>query len=133
MDDRSTSKWAAELRSCRQWTRDQARELLQRQQRSGETVTRFARRMGLEPKRVLQWRRRLGMGQPRGNARSRALESACEFVPVQVRGAQPIEIGSALLVVTIGEQLRVEVHRADASTAGWVALLAVGCAKGVGL
>jgi hypothetical protein len=115
MQNRAMQKWAAQLRSCRHWTQEQAREVLQRQRASGEGVTEFAHRMGFVPQRLFWWRGQLGDSEP--------AEASCEraFVPVVVRDQHPA--CATRIVVDLGDGIQVQVNEVDASTAGWVALL----------
>ena len=121
-------KWAAQLRSCRHWSEDQARDVLHRQQASGDALATFARRMGFVPQRLAWWRDRLGNIESERQANVR---TAPLFLPVTVRDAQVASPGrTALMVVRVGRDVEVDVHQADATTAAWVALLAVECAAG---
>ncbi len=42
------------------WSADEARALLERQERSGLSLWRFATEQGIEPERLYRWRRKLG-------------------------------------------------------------------------
>jgi transposase-like protein len=129
MNERQMQSWAAALRGRRQWTEDQAREVLHRQGASGQNVTRFARRMGFVAQRLHWWRRRLGNASG-VDTRSGVGEVALEFVPVVVRGALQVSDVQAPIVVRLCQQVRVEVHQPDATTAAWVALVVAGFANG---
>jgi transposase-like protein len=110
-------KWAEQLRSCRYWTQEQARDVLQRQHASGEGITAFARRMGFVPQRLFWWRGKLGDGEPESGL-------AQSFVPVVVRAAAPEEPErGARICIELRDGVRVVVNEVDATTAGWVALL----------
>jgi transposase-like protein len=132
MNERQMQKWAAALRGRRQWTELQARDVLQRQGASGESVTVFARRMGFVPQRLYWWSNKLQDGDGFG---ARRLEPAAtrQFAPVVVREAAPIADVGAPIVVRFGDRVLVEVHHPDATTAAWVALVVAGCANGVAL
>ena len=114
MQEREMQKWAEQLRSCGNWTQEQARDVLERQRASGEGITPFARRMGFVPQRLFWWRGRLGDWQPEPAGTQ-------SFVPVVVRAQAP-ERG-ARISVELCNGVRVHIHEVDASTAGWVALL----------
>jgi len=115
MQDRAMQKWAAQLRSCRYWTRDQAREVLEKQRDSGEGITVFARSMGFVPQRLFWWKSRLrDVELPETRAQT--------FVPVVIR--QDLTVSGAHLSVELGDGILVHVHQVDAASAGWVALLA---------
>lgn len=113
MQERAMQKWAEQLRSCGNWTREQAHEVLQRQRASGDSVTVFARQMGFVPQRLFWWRSRLQAELLPASAQA--------FVPVVVR-EEPAE-DDAGISVDLGDGVRLQVHRVDAATAGWVALL----------
>jgi len=113
MQDRATQKWAEQLRSCRNWTQEQAREVLERQRASGDGVTVFARRMGIVPQRIFWWKSRLQAEKHSTPAQT--------FVPVVVR--EHAVDDDAGISVELGDGVRLRVHRVDAATAGWVALL----------
>jgi len=113
MQERAMEKWAEQLRSCPNWSREQAREVLERQQASGDSMTAFARRMGFVPQRLFWWKSRLQPGPEPKAAQS--------FVPVVVR-EQAAETG-ARISVELGGGIRVQVNHVDAATASRVALL----------
>ena len=100
------------------WGADDARAVLQAWATSGESVAAFARRHGLVAQRLLWWRRRLGVA-------AASKQAAPTFIPVAVRNSQTPNGTRAPLVVTLAhDDVRVEVHDVDASTAAWVATLA---------
>lgn len=123
MTDRATD-WAAQYRGPRWWTVEQARHLLQRIDDSGQSVSAFARRIGVSAKRIYWWRRQLGD----------RLEQRCDvsvetstpqFVPVVVRTTRPpSSVERPPLSVRLGEQFQVDVYLVDQSTASWIAVLA---------
>lgn len=115
MQERAMQKWAEQLRSSRYWTRDQAREVLEKQRASGDGITVFARRMGFVPQRLFWWQSRLRLPSHSSDAAPQS------FVPVVVRGESADRRGR--ISVAMGGGVRVDVHEVDASTAGWVALL----------
>jgi hypothetical protein len=115
MQDQAMQVWAAQLRSCRHWTQEQARDVLERQLASGLDLTAFAQRMGFVPQRLTWWRNRLSECQiSLASARS-------SLVPVMVRTQQPEQAGR--IVVELGDGVRIQINEADATTAEWVALL----------
>ena len=114
MQDRAMQKWAEQLRSCGNWTKDQAREVLERQRASGEGITVFARRMGFVAQRLFWWQGRLR--QPES-----AAAPSPSFLPVVVR--DEVAVLGVRISVDLGDGVRVLVNELDAATAGWVALL----------
>lgn len=114
--------WAAGLRGPRWWTEAQAQQVLTRLEESGQSVSAFAKRIGVSAKRIYWWRQQLdARAQP---STETPLTTAPQFVPVVVRASQQPSTDGPLLAVRLGEQLRVEVYRVDQSTASWVAVLA---------
>jgi len=129
MNDRAMQKWAAQLRGRRPWTEEEAREVLEHQGASGLSIERFARRVGFVPQRLHWWRTRLA--QSRGGRVALAEPaSRPSFVPVVVRDGERTAAECVPLRVRIGERVVVDVRQADASTAAWVAWLALACAGG---
>lgn len=115
MQNRAMQKWAAQLRSCRYWTREQARDVLDKQRASGEGITLFARSMGFVPQRLFWWQARLRLPSEHPQPATQA------FVPVVVRTDASDRRGR--ISVELGDGVRLDVHEVDASTAGWVALV----------
>jgi hypothetical protein len=129
MKDRAMESWAARLRSRRPWTKDEAREVLKRQAASGLSVEKFAQQAGFVPQRLSWWRKRLANAC--SGQRTAAPASSPSFVPVVVRASEwHAGGGSTPLRVRIGERVVVDVERADAGTAAWVAWLALACSGG---
>jgi transposase-like protein len=122
-------KWAAPLRGRQQWTEEQAREVLARRGASGLSVERFARQMGFVPQRLHWWRSRLAKSDVEPAAVAERIDRP-QFVPVVVRAAEPAAEGAVPLRVHIGGRVVVDVLHADASTAAWVAWLAIASAGG---
>ena len=88
----------------RYWRESEARVLLEAWRRSGETVGRFARRHGLEPRRLTRWVRRL----------DRAAGEAVRFHPVRLVGhrAEPERTGSGVPIeIELAHGQRVRVPR----------------------
>jgi hypothetical protein len=81
-------------------------------QASGQSVAAFGRERGLDPVRLLRWRKRL-------EARTTSLG----LVPVTVGGAATIRIERARVVAEVGV-MRIEVHDVGEETAAWIARLA---------
>jgi transposase-like protein len=101
----------AQLRS-RSWSEADARVVLQALERSGQPVSEFARRHGLDTQRIYKWRSRLSGG-------SRVREEQAEslsFAPVVVTG-----LGRAPAVVVRVGELEVEVHDPQKVDPSWVA------------
>ncbi len=92
------------------WTHDQAREVLETWEKSGQSAAAFARSIGVVPQRLFWWRQRLGRPGPTGPSPG--------FVPIVVRTAE--QVSAAPLVVTTTSGARIEVHDVDSSTAAWV-------------
>jgi hypothetical protein len=90
--------------------------------KSGESCAAFARRRGLVPQRLLWWRQRLAASQEPSSTQTNA--ELTRFVPVTVavREARR-EATESAVVVTVGDEIRIEVREVDASTAAWVAQL----------
>ena len=115
-------KTAAAMPARRSWTADEAREVLAAWAKSGESCAAFARRRGLVPQRLLWWRQRLAASQEQSSTQTNA--ELTRFVPVTVavREARR-EATESAVVVTVGDEIRIEVREVDASTAAWVAQL----------
>src|SRR5579859_1809012 len=120
MENRKRTESLAERIKGQTWNEEDARQVLDEQVASGETITAFARRHGLVPQRLWWWKKRLGPPAPssRGPAMSSPLSAA--FLPVTVRVAEP-EVCPASL--ELGGGVRVELRKLDATSAGWVACL----------
>ena len=103
----------AQLRN-RRWSEADARVVIEALERSGEPVTAFARRHGLDKQRIYQWRSRLS-----DEARDREEQTEhLSFAPVVVTG-----LGRApAVVVRIGE-LEVEVHDPQKVDPSWITQL----------
>lgn len=102
----------AEARRTR-WTEATATAVLDELEASGRTLPEFARERGLHPMRLWRWRRRLASRGPR---------QTMSLVPVTVKGATSIRVGSAGIVVEVGAA-RVEVRDYERAAAAWVAEL----------
>lgn len=79
---------------------------------SGQSVAAFGRERGVDPVRLLRWRKRLD-----------ASATSLGLVPVTVGGATTIRIERARVVAEVGA-MRIEVHEVNDETAAWVARLA---------
>jgi transposase-like protein len=117
-----TERWLAELRGSRSWTEEEGQRVIEAWEASGESVSVFARRVGLVPQRVYWWRRRLGAGPAKAGATEARALSVAAFVPMTVR-ATPAPILGAAVTVCTPEGLRIEVTDLDATSAAWVATL----------
>ena len=100
------------------WTEARARAMLEAWDRSGLTLSAFARQRGVEPQRLAWWRKRL-------SERSRLTSgSPVSLVPVTLRPAPPIALGVSVAITSRGGA-RIEVREVGAVTAAWVAALLV--------
>lgn len=97
--------------TSKKWTDAVAKAVLDELDMSGQSLAEFAYEQGLHPVRLSRWRRRLA---------SRGLPPTTTLVPVTVKGARSIRVGSAGLVVEVGA-VRVEVHDYERTAAVWVA------------
>lgn len=121
MAKRTNEQGLSELREARPWTRDEGRRVFDAWVESGETVADFARRTGLDRRKIYGLRRRLG-ASPTKQART-----APTFLPVIVRTAPSMPRGESSAATGITVRMRkgveVEVARLDAASAAWVATL----------
>jgi transposase-like protein len=94
------------------WSADEARAILDRQERSGLSLWRFATSQGLEPERLYRWRRKLGEGhRPKAKfveVRAGGDDARFEIVlrgghRVLVRGPVDVEALRAIVVTLEGE------------------------------
>jgi transposase-like protein len=97
---------------ARRWTAEQARAALQALESSGEPVTRFCARHGLDAHRVYGWRRRL----------KRGLVAAPTFVEI-VAGETAREEGGFEVLLATGDRVRVPAVYDVASLGALVAIL----------
>lgn len=74
----------------KRWTKDYARQVLERIERSGKSDVQMARKLGVSPQRIYWWRNRLKKQTPSGQAASPAFLE----VTVADRGSssRPFEI-----------------------------------------
>ena len=93
------------------WSEGDARRVLEQWRKSGESVSAFARTIGVVPQRLFWWRRRLAAD---------AEVTAPRFVPVVANAVQPRSASEVALVLTTRGGTRIEVRDVDASTAAWV-------------
>lgn len=129
MKDEALRKLAVTLCGRRAWTQEEARQVLQLQEASGQSMTVFARRLGVRRQRLSWWRARLA-GVASNQQEPAGCEQALRLVPVVVRQTPAAPAQQAPLSVCIGDLVRVEIRQADPATAGWVAQLAVQWANG---
>jgi hypothetical protein len=124
MDRQTTETWLLDLQGPLPWTDAQARRVVDAWEASGVSVSAFARRSGLQAKRVERWCKRLGVGGKPAKSVAHALEetSGPTFLPVTVRAASVPSAGAAVTVCT-RDGIRVEVAELDATSAAWVAAL----------
>jgi transposase len=90
----------SKLTTHRRWRPEEVREVLDAHRRSGVSLVAFARRHGLEVKRLYWWRRRLK------SAPGPTRPTAVRFLPVAVR---PVESAPARIEILLrgGRRLRV--------------------------
>jgi len=87
----------------KRWSALRARELLTEAKQSGESLSAFAQRHGIDPQRLYSWRRKLDAG--RGPDSSGAREA---FVPVRVASEATVPLASGFeLVLSMGRVVRV--------------------------
>jgi transposase-like protein len=103
----------AELRERRRWTKDDARDVLEAQERSGESVRTFALAHGLHANRLYKWRALLAE-EERGSGDVEQLS----FAPVVVTGLGRVPT----LVVRLGE-LEIDVLDPQKVEPRWLAQL----------
>ena len=89
----------AEVASRSYWREDDARRIVDAWQESGEPISRFARRLGVDWRRVSRWARRL---VPSAEARLR-------FHPVRVTDEDVPRPGAASIDIEVGQGRRVRV------------------------
>lgn len=99
--------WRRKIGTGVRWTEEDGRAALAAWEASGETLTTFARRAGVQAQRLSWWRERLGGGAP-----------SSALVPVRVTGS--IVSGA---VVTIGP-VRIEVGEVEQLSPAWIAAVA---------
>ena len=101
------------------WTAERARAVLAEQEKSGESLSAFARRPGLQAQRLYWWRKRLaewGAAEPEGGQRLVAV------VTPEVSRA-PSETASAVQVRLRCGEVEIEVTGAAALPPSWLAEL----------
>ena len=90
------------------YSREQWRDLIAEQERSGVTVAEFCRLKDVAEASFYQWRRKLSSEQKAGQAKTPNSESP--FVPVSIKGTTEVEIalpcGATLRVPHDGPVLR---------------------------
>ena len=123
MRTRGIAQIGTELFDGRRWSEDEARRVIAAYAASGESVSGFATRHGIDSQRLYWWRRRLGDGvcEPRGKA-------TVSLVPVTVR-EQPAACDGVAMVVS-AEGVRIEVREVDATTASWVSMVVASLGPG---
>ena len=83
----------AQVAGRRYWREGDARVVVKAWQRSGETLSEFAERHGVDPKRIARWASQLGGPQP----------EAVHFHPVRLAGDSPESwTGSAIEIHLAG-------------------------------
>ena len=89
----------AKLANRPYWREDAARRIVEAWQESGEPIARFARRLGVDRRRVSRWATRLG----------RSGEARVHFHPVRVTDEQERHPGAACIDIEVGHGRRVRV------------------------
>jgi transposase-like protein len=100
-----------QLAGSARWSAEEAREVITVWERSGESMTSFARRHGLSPQRLGWWRQRL------------APSSTVTLVPATVRAAAAREENAAPLSVVVSGAVRLDIARPGLVSPAWVASL----------
>jgi hypothetical protein len=103
----------------RQWTADEAREVLEAWRESGLPLATFARKRGLTAERVRWWRQRLGDWKAAGASRT-------SLVPVVITGEMPTR--SAVVMLRAGA-LVVEVADVEAVPPSWLSAFMLGLTR----
>jgi len=106
-------------RRWRQWTPEEAAQILAEWKSSGRSLAAFARERGLTVQRLYWWRARIG-GELRGRRRSRAIPSSAHLVPAVITGAPLVAAAVTVRAVT-GES--VEISEPSSVPPEWVAAL----------
>lgn len=120
MDD----EWVSANAGRRHWSADEAARVLAACEQNERSIAAFARRHGLNPKRLYWWRARLSRGArrptaaPRHEARSAA--AAMSFVELRVAAAAP-HGGDAGVVIEVGAHVRIAVAAPERVDATWLA------------
>ena len=98
------------------WNATKASEVMGDWRRSGGSLAQYARVKGVSLKRLYWWKTRLA------SVPAPLAVATPAFVPVVVR-ATP-RLAPSVIVVALGDAMRVEVHELSSASAAWVAMLA---------
>jgi len=118
----SRNSWVAAAQAGARWSREEAQEAINAWERSGESLTAFARQHGVVPQRLSWWRKRVTKG-PVPKLASPAL------MPVTVRQAPLIALPSAPVSVRWGT-VRLDVADPSKVPPQWLATLVASLAEG---
>jgi transposase-like protein len=111
------------LAAKRQWTKEEALQILEFMDQSGETVASLCRRLGIAEQRIYWWRSRLWKIRNKSNGGSKP--KAKSLIPVKVIPTPAVEVlsnNSMVLHITSYNSC-VEIPHADSQSALWVAAL----------
>jgi transposase-like protein len=120
----------------RRWTREEAEEILQRQEESGLTIPVFARHEGVRAHRIWRWKRYfaergLSPKSTRGPRRTRGTQSAkrascarvqsVRFIPALIRGEESSK--RAAIILRLGHDSVIEIADPACVPTSWVSEL----------
>jgi transposase-like protein len=104
----------------RRWREKDAREVLKEWRRSGLSARAFARALGLDPQRLLWWRRRLETtGGDLSPPTEETSTSALTLIPTTVVSPAP----SASITVRLPRSVRIEIADPTLVPPTWIAVL----------
>jgi transposase-like protein len=121
---------------ARRWTREEAEEMLKRQEESGLSITAFARQEGVRAHRIWRWKRYfvergLSAKSTRGSRRTqgsqRAKRVSCEriqsvrFIPAILRGEESLK--RAAIILRLGHESVIEIADPACVPTSWVSEL----------
>lgn len=124
MRERAIEELAAELRG-RRWDESDGKRAVDAWKKSGESVSAFAQRLGVDGQRLYWWRRRLEDGAARPSPAQGEQEQALAapiLLPVTLRSGRQAGRTEAAVVAEVGA-VRVEVHDVQAVPAQWLSVL----------
>ncbi len=118
----SRNSWVAAAQAGARWSREEAQEAINAWERSGESLTAFARRHGVVPQRLSWWRKRMAIG-------SAPKLAPLALLPVTVRQAPLIALPPAPVSVRWGT-VRIDVADPSKVPPRWFAALVTSLGEG---
>ena len=103
----------------RRWSEREGRQALAAWEQSGLSASEFARRHGLNPQRLLWWRKQLGQWSE-GEAIKKRTVAVPSLVPAEVR-VNTASSGAPTMVLRLPGGVAIEFADTNAVTPGWVA------------